>query len=262
MNSNHFQTYVIGADAPIGQYLMQILNAQSLPCKGIGLESRDKLSSLSSGRPFFVIIPPPDFAVSQSDIEFWMARARDIDACTVLLSSTAVFRYQANVRYEENDDVYDDTELAAMLRNQETLTAENPHHLILRTGQVFACQSNDFVSDILNQARQNKVLKLDMQRLFDPTPADDVADVLLAVMRQLHCSDDVYGTYHFSGADAVSAYSFAEAALAEAGQYEDFSHLVVGSEEGGGYLMSGRHRPIIHACFILSGSNPGHGDQA
>ena len=49
-----------------------------------------------------------------------------------------------------------------------------------------------------------------------PTYASDVARILIAIIKQLECDIDVWGTYHYSGAEVTSWKGFAEAILAAA----------------------------------------------
>ena len=55
-----------------------------------------------------------------------------------------------------------------------------------------------------------------------PTPADDIARVILAVMRQIDCNANVWETYHYNATETIDEASFAEVILAEASQYRDF----------------------------------------
>jgi dTDP-4-dehydrorhamnose reductase len=232
VTSSGFQTFVIGAEQPVGQYLARSLNAQGLMYKSIALESRDKLPVTPGGRPFFVIVPTLQ-SESFAHAAYWLDRAREIDACVVLISSLMVFEYQAGAVVTEDTCEFAENESAQALLKLEDHARQTEQHLILRIGQLFSLQGDDFASQLLTQARQQLQVDVDMQRLFDPTPADDVADVILAIIRQLVCSDDLFGTYHFSGVEPVSAYAFAEVIMAQAGQFEDLSELELKSQEGG-----------------------------
>ena len=232
MTSSSFQTFVIGAEQPVGQYLARSLSGQGLMYKSIALESRDKLPVTPGGRPFFVIVP----ALQNDSIDhaaYWLERAREIDACVVLLSSLMVFPYRADSVVTEASTEFAEGELSQALLKLEEQARQSEQHVILRAGQLLSLQGDDFSSQLLAHARQQQQLDVDMQRLFDPTPADDVADVILAMIRQVVCSDDLFGTYHFSGVEPVSAYAFAEVILAQAGQFEDLSQLELKSQEGG-----------------------------
>jgi len=229
--TSSFQTFVVGADQPVGQFLCRNLQNQGLVYKSISLENREKLPTMSGGRPFFVIIPSSR-ADDLGHALYWLERAQELDATVLLLSSLALFSYRAERQVDEECDDFADTEEAALLQHLEQATRQNERHVILRAGQLISLQGDDFANAVLAAAREQKSVSLDMQRLFDPTMADDIADVLLAIIRQLVCSDDLFGTYHCSGSEPVSAFSFAEALLAQVGQYEDLTELELGSEEG------------------------------
>ncbi|WP_419811759.1 sugar nucleotide-binding protein [Bacterioplanoides sp.] len=233
MSSSAFQTYVIGADQPVGQHLVRNLTSQGLMYQSIALESQDKLPASSSGQPFFVIIPSLTESLDPAQVEFWLERAREMDAGVIYLSSLALFGYRSDGTVKEDDEQFAETEYAAQLQALEARVRDNERHVIVRSGQLLALQNDDFASQLLAKARVQEPMHVDMQRLFDPTLADDVADVLFAILRQLACSDDLFGTYHFSGVEAVSAFGFAEALMALASQYEDFSKAELGSQEGG-----------------------------
>ena len=232
VTSSNFQTFVIGAEQPVGQSLVRSLNSQGLMYKSIALESRDKLPAMSGGRPFFVITP-----VLSTDgfahAAYWLEKARELDATVVVLSSLALFNYRADRQVTEDCDDFADTDIAAGLLQLESCVRDNERHIILRTGQLLSLQSDDFASRILQQARENLLVEADMQRLFDPTPVDDVADVIMAIIRQLVCCDELFGTYHFSGVESVSSFAFAEVILAQSSQYEDLTQVELKSQEGG-----------------------------
>ncbi len=211
MSISSFHSFVIGANRPVGQFLTRSLSAQNFSYKGYALDQRERISVLSNGRPFFVMTPSLFHPEDYQHIPFWLEQAEDQDIPVVLLSSMAVYRAKADVLWKETDEEFAETELAGDLLALEALVRRNHRHLILRIGQGFS---------------------LDMQKRFSPTPADDISDVLQAMLKQAACCDDLWGTYHFCGVEPVSSYAFAEALLAEAGQYEDLSRVDLRSQEG------------------------------
>jgi len=201
------------------------------------------------GKPFFVLVPslfhPDDYA----HVPFWLEQAEEQDVPVVLLSSSAVFRARADAVYQENDEDYADHPLALDLLALEALTRNNRRHLILRIGQGFSLMADDFANRLLTAIRDEHSLSLDMQRKFSPTPADDIAEVILAMLKQAACSDDLWGTYHFCGVEPISSYAFAEALLAEAGQYENLSGVELKSQEGG--LMPAVWAPVTDNTLLF-----------
>lgn len=223
---------VIGANRPVGQFLTRSLAAQNLSYKGYALDQRERLSVLSAGRPFMVITPSLFHPEDYNHVPYWLEQAEEQDIPVVFLSSLAVYRPRAEGLWREEDDEFADTDLAADLLALENLVRKNHHHLILRIGQGFSFMADDFANRLLTQIREEEIITLDMQKKFSPSSADDISDVLQAMLKQVACCDDLWGTYHFCGVEPVASYAFAEALLAEAGQYEDLSRVDLRSQEG------------------------------
>lgn len=232
MPISSFYSFIIGANRPVGHFLTRSLAAQNLAYKGYALDQRERIKVLSNARPFFVLVPSLFHQEDYAHIPYWLEQAEEQDVPVVFMSSLAVFRAKADAVWKEQDEEFADTELAADLLALEDLVRKNHRHLILRIGQGFSFMADDFANRLLTRIRDDQVLTLDMQRRFSPTPGDDIADVLIAILKQAACCDDLWGTYHFSGVEPVASYAFAEALLAEAGQYEDLSGVELKSQEG------------------------------
>ncbi|WP_051219609.1 sugar nucleotide-binding protein [Oceanobacter kriegii] len=231
---NSFYSYVIGADRPIGQHLIKALAAENYLYKGLAIESQERVTLQSSGQPFFIITPSLFAAADLNELENWLELAEDNDAAVVFVSSTAVYPYEKDGRISEATEVFSEQAIAKGLLAAEARVRQTRRHLILRVGQQFSVSSGDFAHALLTQLRQDQSLSLDDQLPFSPTPEDDIASVLLAMLKQADCSDDLWGTYHFNGVEPVTSYAFAEALLSEASQYEDFTEvrLEIVAEEG------------------------------
>ncbi|GAA0790182.1 dTDP-4-dehydrorhamnose reductase [Marinobacterium sediminicola] len=104
---------------------------------------------------------------------------------------------------------------------EEAIRAAQPQHLILRISWVFSARGENFLLRTLEQARHDSLIEAADDRRGCPTSAEDVARVLLAILRQLTCGIDVWGTYHYCGAEITTRYGFSEAILAAARQYEE-----------------------------------------
>lgn len=104
---------------------------------------------------------------------------------------------------------------------EEQVRQHQPQHLILRVSWIFSARGHNYLLRILEQARQQTVIDAADDRRGCPTSADDVARVLLAMLRQLTCGIDVWGTYHYCGAEITTRYGFSEAVLAAVRQYEE-----------------------------------------
>lgn len=233
MSINSFHSFVVGANSPVGNALVKRLAEQGYVYKSLTFDSQEQLTQLAASRPFLLLLPsvfnPTDLT---ADLSHWLKQAELLDAKVVLLSSLAVFPKGEPLWREEQLSV-SNSSLARQLLLIEEKVKEFPRHLILRVGQVFSLQEQDFAWQILQNLRQNQALTLDNSEVFSPTPAIDVADVLLAMLKQANCNERLWGCYHFSGVEPVTAFKFAEALLAELKQRESLQTNQLAEQAGG-----------------------------
>ena len=138
----------------------------------------------------------------------------------MLLSSAKVFDYN-EVGSLETDEITGDETLISL----ENLARKQLRHLIIRVNQPFSLLSGDFAVQLLARARSQQYLTLDNLIRIAPTPADDIAQVLHALLQQVSCDETLWGTYHYCSVESTTEYAFAEVLLAEARQYEDLAHV-------------------------------------
>lgn len=123
------------------------------------------------------------------------------------------------------------------LRGEEHVKAYQPKHIILRVSWVFSESGVNYLTKMLDKAREFKTIDAVDDRRGCPTAAHDVARVILAIIQQLEEGADHWGTYHYSGAEITTRYRFTEAIIAAAGQYEELAvrkiRPVAGAEEEG-----------------------------
>ena len=224
-----FHTYVIGAERPVGLYLTRALSQENLFYKAVSLEGHERLSEQSSGHPFFVILPSLSVPGDLDAADYWIDVAKEHDATVVLLSSLQVFGsagQEQGREFREEEAVSTASALEErVVQMEDKLRQACERHIILRVGAEFSFYSGDFSHQLLTAVRDERMLELDDEILIAPTPDDDIASVVLAIMRQADCSDSLWGTYHFTGTEAVTLYDFGEALVAEASQYEDLSDV-------------------------------------
>ena len=225
MTAIDFYTHLIGADRPVGQSLAKLFSEESFAHKCVSLEARERpfLQLQSSARPVYLLTPSPYHPQDLDDALFWVDLAKEEDAVVFLLSTLSMCDTPDSEVVHENWKNFSQDELSQQYYQLEERVRQNTQNVILRVGQLFSFGAEDFAGHLLSLIRHESEIALDGQRLFEPTPADDVASVVIAMLRQISCSSSLWGTYHFSGVESVSSYAFAEAILAEAGQYEDFS---------------------------------------
>lgn len=116
----------------------------------------------------------------------------------------------------------------ALWRLEQSVRAICPRHVLLRFGWLLDDSREGLLGRFLQRAERDDALYLADDRRGNPTPVDDAARVILAVLKQLDCESPLWGTYHYGGHEASTSLSLGQAVLSEARHYrsnlvEDFA---------------------------------------
>lgn len=216
--------FIIGAEFPVGQCLAELASKLALPYSSRRLDSREVpvVPMGMSATPLAIIAVTGECDVASKHISEWIELLIENDIPMVLLSSAKVFTYN-EVGSLENDEMTGQSRFITL----ENKARKQLRHLILRVNQPFSLLTGDFAVQLLADARSEGCLKLDNLIRIAPTPADDVAQVIHAVLQQIDCDESLWGTYHYCSVESTTEYAFAEALLAEARQYEDLGHVTL-----------------------------------
>ncbi len=214
--------FIIGAEFPVGQCLASLASELALPYSSRRLDSREQptVPMGMSATPLAIIAVTGDDDVQAGHISEWIDLLIEQDIPLVLLSSAKVFNYN-EVGSLENDEMTGDACLIAL----ENQARKQLRHLIVRVNQPFSLLTGDFAVQLLAKARGQDSLRLDNLIRIAPTPADDIAQVIHALLQQISCDESLWGTYHYCSVESTTEYGFAEVLLAEARQYEDLAHV-------------------------------------
>jgi dTDP-4-dehydrorhamnose reductase len=156
--------------------------------------------------------------VANHDVAMVLAQAcHGLDLPLLHLSSDYVFNGDQRTPYKEDSyaapvNRFGEAKLAA----EQAIKKHCPQHIILRVGWIFSAKGNNFVLRTLRQLQEKHHVKAVSDQQGCPTYASDVASVLIAIIQQLECDINVWGTYHYSGAEVTTWKGFAEAILAAA----------------------------------------------
>lgn len=216
--------FIIGAEFPVGQCLADLASELALPYSSRRLDSREPLTLPSGGSstPLAILATAGDTPESNEHLQEWIELLIKHDIPMVLLSSAKVFDYN-EVGSLENDEMTGDASLIAL----ENSARDQLRHLIVRVNQPFSLLTGDFAVQLLAKARSEGRLLLDNLIRIAPTPADDIALVIHALLQQIDCDESLWGTYHYCSVESTTEYAFAEVLLAEARQYEDLAHVML-----------------------------------
>ena len=86
-----------------------------------------------------------------------------------------------------------------------------PHHIILRVAWVFGAQGNNFVKTMLRLAKQHNELNIVSDQFGGPTPARNIAEVLIFLAEQFKQAQELkWGTYHYCSSEKTNWNDFAK----------------------------------------------------
>ena len=160
----------------------------------------------------------------------WVAKACQRSGMTYLYTSTSrVFSGQLDRPYTEEDFPDNETEFGTMLADAEQLVRDScERHLILRLGPVFSFEGTNLITQMLGElGSRGGSLVMDNNLRGCPVAAEDGARVISALLDQLSTGLQASGIYHYCSSDTATFYEFAEALLASASQFSEFSPTAV-----------------------------------
>lgn len=160
--------------------------------------------------------PEAAFAANRDGPAALAAASAAVGAPLVHLSTDYVFDGAKAEAYDEDDPI---APLGVYGRSkaegEEAVRAAAPRHLIIRTSWVFGCEGANFVKTMLRLGAERSELRVVADQVGGPTAAADIAAMIARVAAMAAARDDGWGTYHFSGAPAVSWHQLACAVFAE-----------------------------------------------
>ncbi|MCP4212134.1 MAG: sugar nucleotide-binding protein [Halieaceae bacterium] len=180
--------------------------------------------------------------IQQQDLQrcHWVAKACQRSGTAYLfVSSSRVFSGQLDRPYVETDRPDNDETVGQLLAQAEQFVEKAcQRHLLLRFGPVFSDGGTNLISQILGPLSDGDSLILDNNLRGCPIAAADGARVILAILDQLGTGLEAWGRYHYGSSDTATYYEFAEALLAAASQFSEFSSSAVQLESESGDLAS------------------------
>ena len=159
----------------------------------------------------------------------WVAKACQRAAIPYLyVSSSRVFSGQLDRPYTE-EDLPDSEETVGRLLSQaeELVRGSCERHLVLRLGPVFSYEGTNLITQMLGPMLEGGSLVLDNNLRGCPVAAADGARVVSAILDQLSTGMESWGIFHYGSSDTATYYEFAEALLASASQFSEFSSSAV-----------------------------------
>lgn len=137
------------------------------------------------------------------------------------ISTDYVFDGKKNSPYIESDKVspinfYGESKSAG----EDVLRQILPEHIILRVSWVFSDRRSNFIKSMVALSSEKEELRIVSDQVGAPTSAFDIARVLLAMIKQLHCGAALWGTYHYCSLGSTNWYDFSKKIIHEVSLYK------------------------------------------
>jgi dTDP-4-dehydrorhamnose reductase len=229
------KTFVVGADHRLGMELAAYLQGRDLPfvsvagndpllgdpralTNSINAHAATQVINLMS-QEWFRSDDARDHRHGLLLIKNLCRACRPTQATLIHLSDASMFAGRRSGAYREKDKPdHADERAQRVLKGESHVVRRVPRHIVLRTGPLMAATGDNLFTRVMQRLERGELLDCTDDRLC-PTPASDVARVIVAMILQLACGAQPWGTYHYCSSDAASLYNFAEAVVALASQY-------------------------------------------
>ena len=134
------------------------------------------------------------------------------------ISTDYVFDGMAKTPYQEQDptnplNVYG----ASKLKGEQYIGDTWNKHFIIRTSWLYSQYGHNFLNSMLQFAKQKKALTITTQQKGTPTNANELAQVLVTIIKTGNAR---YGVYHFSNQGEATWYDFAKAIFKATGEID------------------------------------------
>ena len=152
------------------------------------------------------------YAVNRDGVSNIALVCKQLQIPLLHISSDYVFDGAKQGAYTEDDPVtpiglYGDSKW----QGEQAIREIHDMHIILRSSWVFGQKTPNFVYNMVQRAKQQDVLEVVDDIRGCPTPASDIARVVVGIMEQCLCVDYLWGTYHYCSAEPTTRYEFAQA---------------------------------------------------
>ncbi len=136
-------------------------------------------------------------------------------------SSSYVFDGKKKETYTEEDETNPTCRYGqSKWYGERALREETEKHIILRTDWLFSRYRNHYFQSLIDTCKKEKGKVSVVDNRFSPTPASDVARVILGIALQVDCNASVWGTYHYNSKQPVNQDAFVQLVLEEAAKHD------------------------------------------
>jgi len=221
---------VIGAKGMVGRDLMRVLHTSLPHEEAIGWDieevdiqkEEETITTIEELRPSIVVHlaaytdvdgceldEEKAFAVNAEGTRHVARAVSRCQAKMIYLSTDYVFDGKKGEPYLENDSPHPLNAYGrSKLRGEQYVQELGKGALIVRTQWLYGRYGKSFVSSILEQAREKKVLFIVNDQIGSPTHTVDLAKAMTALIQL-----DAQGIFHVTNSDQCTWYTFGQAIL-------------------------------------------------
>lgn len=229
---------VTGSSGQLGQCLKQLLlSATDISCyfaarEDLDITNSDELQRFFSDHNFDYCINTAAYTnVEKAESEqkeaflinaegaYSLAKAcKKHNVVLLHISTDYVFDGMAKTPYQEQDptnplNVYG----ASKLKGEQHIVDTWNKHFIIRTSWLYSQYGHNFLNSMLQFAKQKKALTITTQQKGTPTNANDLAQMLVTIIKTGNAR---YGVYHFSNQGEATWYDFTKAIFKATGEID------------------------------------------
>jgi dTDP-4-dehydrorhamnose reductase len=221
---------VIGSTGQIGKEIVELLECKSAPYHApnrfeLDMASQDSIDDYFKKNQFDVVINASAYTnVDASEDNKQLALSLNAEAVQILAKNAE--QYNIPIIHISTDYIFDGSKKAAYveadlgcpinyygitkLLGEQHLVNSNSAYVILRTSWVFGRHGNNFVKTMLSLANTEKTIEVVNDQIGCPTPAKEIAKVILILSKKLLSKRIAKKVYHYSGERSVSWFEFAK----------------------------------------------------
>lgn len=231
---------VTGCEGQIGEAVCSLAASEGIECKGFPKKKldvtraskvhsvlrRSKVNYVINAAAFSDIEaaesdPAKCYAVNREGVFYLAKSCARLGIPLIHLSSSHVFDGIKAAPYVEDDacnplNIYG----RSKVQGEHALKSIHDKYIILRLNPVFSEWGDNFLKTVLADCVIKREEKFPDDQLFAPTSASDIARVIIAIIRQLDCDVQPWGTYHYTSNEPTSWFGFAQRIIEQAGKYK------------------------------------------
>ena len=237
--------FLVGANSPTGKGLIEILRKNKIrflaPAdKNFDLVDEGSISKLVADFAPTQLVNMADF-ISRNHSALKRAESSEercerinallpaslaeicnqLDIPMLHLSNSYVFDGEKKLGYNENDEINPKGVYGYHTLAGEQAVRNHPKHIIMRSGWLFGKHKIGLIKSWIHSIKKHKGELTVSRRRFSPTSTADIASAILAVIQQVDCDANVWGTYHYSGLETKKEIEFARQVLKYAANHDE-----------------------------------------